>query len=119
MWDSFNGSLIPSYGANSPYIGMSLSPTAMGGMDTMGMGGIPIGGMMGGLSMDTFTPQAVTPPTSLGHGGHGGHSVGSTVGGVLKMAGMIIGAGALAILGRKLYKSKFASDAIKAVSPKK
>ena len=124
MWDSFNGSLIPAHGANSPFIGMSVSPMAMGGvLPGYGGGMIPGLGMAPGLPFDTFTPQAMTPPTSLEHGllgshsEHGGHSVGSTVGGVLKVAGMILGAGALVVLGRKIYKSKFASKAIKASAP--
>lgn len=119
MWDSFNGTLLPSgFGANSNNISFGMSP--MMGMG-MGMNGymppVPYGGgygmfpgMMGGLPCDTcsFSNHANLPPLKAE-----GHSFMESIPGVVK----IIGGGLLALGAYKFLKGK-ASKITKKITAK-
>jgi len=123
MWDSFNGTLLPTtYGANSPYMGFEMTPSAMMGSTMIppvpmgyGMGGMGMGGMgmfpgaFGATPYDTFT-SSTTPLKAAGleHGGE--HGVGS----FLATAGKVLGAVAVAAVGYGLLKGKVKGPKIKA-----
>lgn len=115
MWDSFNGTLLPtSLGSSSQYINFGAAP----GMGFMGIGSpVPMMGMgmgypgmfpgafgAGMLPCDTFTSMAPnTPYLPQGELGHReGHGVGGFVSDALKLVGGI----AVAVLAFKALKGK-------------
>lgn len=109
MWDSVNGTLLPSgFGSNSPNISFGISPMMGMGMG-MGMNGmmppVPYGGygmfpgMMGGLPYDTcsFSNPANLPPLKTA-----GHSFWGEVPTALK----VVGGAILALAAFRLFKGK-------------
>ena len=117
MWDSLNGTLLPTAcGASSPYIGLGLSPyMGMGGSMIppvpMSYGGAMFPGAFGGGMMpyDTFTSQAPVPPLKA-HGGElAGHGEGGGISGFLGGAakiGLGIAAVVLGFKGVKALKNR-------------
>lgn len=109
MWDSFNGTLLPSgFGGNSPNIGFGMSPMMGMGMGMNGMmppvpyGGYGMGmfpGMMGGMMGDTcsFSTARNIPPLNSR-----GHSFSESIPTAIK----VIGGGILAFAAFKFLKGK-------------
>jgi hypothetical protein len=103
MWDSFNGTLLPtSYGASSPYVNFGISPlmatnNMLPPVPMGGMGMYP--GMMGGVPYDTFSSRANALPFE-----HRNQNEGSGWKTALKIAGGILLAGLAYKGGKSLYK---------------
>jgi hypothetical protein len=110
MWDSINGTLLPtSYGASSPYVNFGISPlmatptmippVPYGGCG-MGMGMFP--GMMGGMPCDTFSSTGNHLPLH-----EKDHSTwGDVAKTTLKVAGGLLVAGLAWKFGKKLFKTR-------------